>query len=308
MVLSFILYIFFTFVELNCENLFDYRHDEGKEDFEYLPESGRHWTKNRYWRKQNHIGQEILSCSEQIPDMIALCEVENDSVLNDLTKRSLLRNAGYEYIMTSSPDTRGIDVALLYSPFSFRPFRHYSLRVDPVKSMRPTRDILYVCGEIISGDTLHVFVMHAPSRYGGKRPTRKFRWQTAYRLNASVDSILSTNPRAHIIVAGDFNDEPDDEIPLHLESIGLHNITRNATGSNGAKGTYKYDGCWSRIDHVFVSNGLSSTVEKAYINDLPFLLEEDTKYGGLKPFRTYNGYRYQQGFSDHLPVVVRFKW
>ena len=132
-----------TVVELNCENLFDYRHDEGKNDEDYLPESTRHWTRQRYWRKQNHIAQTLLSCSDDgIPDLIALCEVENDSVLNDLTHRSLLRHAGYEYVMTSSPDLRGIDVALVYSPFSFSPIRYESLRVVPVEGMRPTRDIL----------------------------------------------------------------------------------------------------------------------------------------------------------------------
>ena len=105
MFLSLLLSGFFTFVELNCENLFDYFHDDGKQDVEFLPESTRHWTKNRYWRKLNNIAQELLSCSnEGIPDMIALCEIENDTVMRDLTKRSLLRNAGYEYIMTSSPD------------------------------------------------------------------------------------------------------------------------------------------------------------------------------------------------------------
>ena len=130
-----------TFVELNCENLFDYHHDEGKDDTEYLPEATRHWTKQRYWRKLNHIAQELLSCSDDgIPDLIALCEVENDSALIDLTKRSLLRNAGYEYLMTNSPDLRGIDVALLYSPFTFAPIRSYSIRVTPVEQMRPTRD------------------------------------------------------------------------------------------------------------------------------------------------------------------------
>ena len=134
-----------TFVELNCENLFDYQDDEGKDDSEYLPEATRHWAKKRYWQKLNNISQSLLSCSEEgIPDLIALCEVENDSVLHDLTKRSLLRNAGYEYIMTSSPDLRGIDVALLYSPFSFKPVKSCFLRVDPISGMRPTRDILYV--------------------------------------------------------------------------------------------------------------------------------------------------------------------
>ena len=78
-----------TFVELNCENLFDYHDDEGKDDAEYLPEATRHWTKKRYWRKLNNIAQELLSTSEEgIPDLIALCECENDSVLNDLVHES----------------------------------------------------------------------------------------------------------------------------------------------------------------------------------------------------------------------------
>ena len=66
----------FTIVELNCENLFDYHDDEGKQDEDYLPEATRGWTKKRYWRKQNHIAQTLLSCVDKgIPDLIALCEV-----------------------------------------------------------------------------------------------------------------------------------------------------------------------------------------------------------------------------------------
>ena len=38
----------FTFVELNCENLFDYRHEEGKDDMEWTVTSPRHWNKGRY--------------------------------------------------------------------------------------------------------------------------------------------------------------------------------------------------------------------------------------------------------------------
>ena len=158
--LSLLLSGFLTLVELNCENLFDYFHDEGKQDEEYLPDATRHWNKKRYWRKLNHTAQTLLSASDDgIPDLIALCEVENDSVMRDLTKRSLLRNAGYEYLVTQSPDLRGIDVALLYSPFTFSPIQSYPLRVKPVENMRPTRDILYVSGLIPSGDTIHVFVV-----------------------------------------------------------------------------------------------------------------------------------------------------
>lgn len=297
-----------TFVELNCENLFDYHDDEGKDDAEYLPEATRHWTKKRYWRKLNNIAQELLSTSDEgIPDLIALCEVENDSVLHDLTKRSLLRNAGYEYLMTSSPDLRGIDVALLYSPFSFAPIRSYSIRVNPVEDMRPTRDILYACGATITADTLHVFVVHMPSRYGGERYSRPFRKAVADRLCQSLDSIQRLSSDAQILIAGDFNDGPDSPVLQQICQHSIRNLTKEAKGQNGVRGTYRYKGEWESIDHILASPNIYNKVESARIHAPKFLLEDEKLYGGFRPRRTYNGMRYQPGYSDHLPLVVRLK-
>ena len=295
-----------TFVELNCENLFDYQDDEGKDDSEYLPEATRHWAKKRYWQKLNNISQSLLSCSEEgIPDLIALCEVENDSVLHDLTKRSLLRNAGYEYIMTSSPDLRGIDVELLYSPFSFKPVKSCFLRVDPISGMRPTRDILYVSGQVISGDTLHVFVVHFPSRFGGERYSRPFRKVVADRLCHSLDSIQRLNPDARILIAGDFNDSHDSPALKQIYSHNIQNLTKEAHGLHGVKGTYRYQGEWGSIDHILSSRALYNKVDTAFVHSPLFLLEEEKLYGGYRPRRTYIGMRHQSGFSDHLPLVVR---
>ena len=295
-----------TVVELNCENLFDYLDDEGKDDSEYLPEATRHWTKKRYWRKLNNIAQELLSISDEgIPDLIALCECENDSVLHDLTHRSLLRNAGYEYLMTSSPDLRGIDVALLYSPFSFAPVRSYSIRVNPIEDMRPTRDILYVCGEVASGDTLHVFVVHLPSRYGGEHYSRPFRKVVADRLCQSLDSIQGLSPDAQILITGDFNDDADSPVLQQIGRHGLYNLTKDARGENGVKGTYRYQGEWESIDHILSSRVLYNKVDTAFIHSPAFLLEDEKLYGGYRPRRTYNGMRYQPGYSDHLPLVVK---
>ena len=294
-----------TFVELNCENLFDCQHDSLKQDTEWLPDGQRHWTPARYWRKLNNIGQELLSCQEEgLPDLVALVEVENDSVVFDLTRRSLLRNAGYRYLMTQSPDMRGIDVALLYQPTSFRPLCYDYLEVTPLEGMRPTRDILYVQGETLNRDTLHVFVVHAPSRFGGERPTRPNRQLVMDRLMGAVRLLPAD---AKVVVAGDFNDYADSPSLVFLEQNGLHNVSRGAKGTHGAEGTYRYEGEWESIDHVLVSSSLLEHVKQAYVNDVPFLLEEEKKYGGVKPLRTFNGYRYQRGFSDHLPLVVRFQ-
>ena len=309
MFLTLLLSGFLTFVELNCENLFDYHHDEGKDDTEYLPEATRHWTKKRYWQKLNNIAHELLSCSDdRIPDMIALCEVENDSVLHDLTSRSLLRNAGYEYLMTNSPDLRGIDVALLYSPYTFAPIRSYSIRVTPVEQMRPTRDILYACGQTVSGDTLHVFVVHFPSRFGGEKYSRPFRQAAADLLCQFVDSIQAVTSEPKILIAGDFNDGDESLVIKQIEQHDILNLTKEASAPKDVQGTYRYKGQWESIDHILGSPSISNKVCAAFIHAPQFLLEEEKRYGGYRPRRTYNGPRYQPGYSDHLPLVVRFRW
>ena len=294
-----------TLVELNCENLFDVRHDSLKQDQEFLPDGARHWTRTRYWRKLNAIGQEFLSCASDLPDLVALVEVENDSVLHDLTRRSLLRNAGYHYLMTSSPDVRGLDVALLYQPARFRPICYDMLQVPVLKDMRPTRDILYIRGESQRGDTLHLFVVHAPSRYGGERQTRPHRIQVVKTLAQYMATLPAD---AHIIVAGDFNDYADSPSLKYLYDQGLQNVSADAHGQHGARATYRYQGEWRSIDHVLTSASLAQRIDSVYINDAPFLLEDDPVYGGKRPRRTFRGFRYQRnGFSDHLPLIVRFR-
>ena len=300
----------FTFVEYNVENIFDTRHDEGKQDEEFLPDATRHWTEKRYWKKLDRIGKSILSTTDDgIPDLVALCEVENDQTLTDLTKRSVLRNAGYEYVMTQSPDARGVDVALMYSPYTFSLIRSYGLRVETIEGMRPTRDILYACGQLVTGDTLHVFVVHAPSRNGGEKASRPFRLQAADRLLQAVDSVRAVSPDAKILISGDFNDYHDSPALQRICQHDLRNISKNALGRYGVRGTYRYKGEWNSLDHILVSPYIYNKVETVMIHSPKFLLEKDKFYGGYLPRRTYKGMNYQRkGFSDHLPLVARFKF
>lgn len=295
-------------VELNTENLFDTTHDSLKNDYDFLPDGNYHWSKHRYWQKVNRIGQTIIACGDgpkwRLPDLVALCEVENDSVLMAITKRSLLRKARYEYIMTHSPDERGIDVALLYSPFSFAPVGSQSIRIIPVAGMKPTRDILYVKGRVITGDTLHVFVVHAPSRSGGEAQSRPYRLHVATALANAIDSVYSSSPEAKVIVTGDFNDYSNSPSLQLLYAHGLKNVSSEAKGHNGAKATYRYHGEWRSLDQMLVSRNLKDNVAGCWIGDYPFLLEPDEKYGGVKPRRNYYGPRYNNGFSDHLPLIM----
>lgn len=304
-------------MEYNVENLFDCQHDSLKDDFDYLPEGKCQWTPSKYWRKLNAVARGIVlgaTQNEQFtpPDLVGLCEVENDSVLYALTHRSLLKGAGYEYVMTDSPDQRGVDVALLYQPVSFSYEKHYGIRVDTIPGMRKTRDILYVKGRIkVSEDGLadmHVFVVHAPSRRGGETVSRPFRLHVAERLMQSVDSLRAAEPEAKVLIMGDFNDYDGDAALEYIISKGMTDVSTKPylTKDAKVKGTYRYRGEWGSLDHIFLSKSLCKNISYSRIAAHPDLLEEDTKFGGYIPYRFFRGPVVHGGYSDHLPLLVEF--
>lgn len=322
--------IIFTFVELNCENLFDIYDDTLKNDDEFLESSLRHWDKRKYYEKLYNIGKEIISCAERpdergeghMPDMVALCEVENDSVMVGLTKRSMLWSYHFDYLITHSPDERGINVALMYNPNAFKLLESKSIPVE-LPNKKPTRDILYAKGLIINYDTLHVFVVHSPSRRGGEKETRKDRLAVANILVSQIDSLNKTIEsntlsqteknesllkQNHIIVAGDFNDYGDVPPLIKIESSGLNDLTKKANAlfeNIKCNGTYYYDEEWNMLDHIFTSSSFSDLLIDCKINNNPKLLEQN-QYGIYIPKRSYKGYKYNHGFSDHLPLIARF--
>lgn len=303
----------------NVENLFDCNDEPGKDDEEFLPEGKNKWTPYRYWQKQRNLARVIAAVGDQrLPDIIGLCEVEGDTVLTDLTRRSPLRTASYRYIVTHSPDERGVDVALLYLPGRFRPLAHQSI---PIKGGdRPTRDILHVRGLASPTDTLDLFLCHLPSRRGGERQSRPFRLQAAQTLRRAIDSLYRHTPQAKVVVMGDFNDNLTNT--RVAQSLGVAPSALTSSGfspslislnTDKQLGTYAYQGRWEIIDHILVTPSLlnaggrlSTSPRLARIAALPFLLTTDEKYGISIPHRTYIGPRYQGGFSDHLPVVVDF--
>ena len=71
----------FRVVSYNVENLFDCRHDTLKNDYEFLPDAVRHWNYTKYKKKLDNIARTITAAGGWTPPaLVALCEVENDSV------------------------------------------------------------------------------------------------------------------------------------------------------------------------------------------------------------------------------------
>ena len=283
----------------------------------------------------------------ELPALVGLAEVENRMVVSQLVRKTLLEELGYGYVHRESPDERGIDVALLYRKDCFRPLTVDSLRISGhvtrdilyVKMRRlsqigthagdlshrtlvPAQVVNDTIGaapsvspvngsSVISGsdrESVHVFVVHFPSKRGGARASDGRRAAAKGVLERAVDSLLRIDPASRILVMGDFNEAAVTvaglAAPPFAASCAVPStaVAASTPAQSAAPGTIKYHGRWEQIDHFFVSPSMDGQMQ---IFAPPFLLEDDPAYLGSKPRRTYVGPRYHGGLSDHLPIIFK---
>lgn len=344
----------YTVIFWNVENFFDTRPDPYKEDKNFTSGGEMRWNWKRFAAKRDALAKTMIAAQQeepQMPAIIGLAEVENRFVLNQLLYETPLYLGDYRIIHKDSPDRRGIDVALLFRKELFRPLQSRFLTVETTftndvdrqtaiqqearqtalqqearqtaiqqepfdTSITPeySRDILYVKGVLHDLDTIHLFVNHWPSKYGGEKVSGPKRKWAATLLANICDSILDKNPRSNILAMGDFNDTPEAELFGILEKLTMLEQNKAQKGESIIKGTIKYQGIWERIDHFFVSPNLLDNNEPVSITPAQFtivvsshLLERDRKFTGVKPRRTYIGPRYNGGLSDHLPIILKIQ-
>lgn len=310
----------YTFMFYNVENFFDCEDDSLTDDNEFTPEGDRRWNRNRLYDKSDRLSKVVLAAGKWNPPVfVGLCEVENLSVLELLTRQTSLKNYPYKIVHKDSPDERGIDVAFIYRSDLFRPIDYQAINLtDPTDKTFKARDMLRVSGVLKDCDTLHLFINHWPSRYGGIMETMKYRRMAAETLKKEIKELLAKYPAAKVICTGDFNDTPKDESLYGVleakktdnpaESGELINLSYNWMSEEIQ--TLKNQYSWQVFDQWIVSDYfltnsncvqfLGSEIFKA-----GFLLEPDSKFRGVKPKRTYNGFKHQEGFSDHLPILLR---
>lgn len=302
----------------NVENLFHPSNDTLKNDDEFTENGLRYWNFYKYKKKLAQIAQNSIAIGEwEPPAIIGLCEVENLQCLNDLVYNTPLLSYNYQIIHQESGDKRGIDVAFIYRPDFFKILSFKSFVLNFPDSLRASRDILYMKG-IIGIDTLHCFVNHWPSRYGGELATKPKRNFAANVLKSKFDSIQKINPSAKIIAMGDFNDYPSDEsmhqiLSAQKDTNQIHSTDLiNLIWQYEKKiGTNKYQHEWHILDQFIINQNLLKTTEQIYtsfslshIFKPSWLMTDELDGFGQKPFRTYHGFKYIGGYSDHLPIYV----
>ncbi len=311
----------FSILFYNVENLFDTEDNPETEDDYFTLDGEFHWTGKRLNLKLLNLSKAILNASGwNVPDIVLFCEIENKDVLEKLINNTPMKSFPYKIIHKDSPDHRGIDVGMIYTKDRFNPLEYKYYQVEVNQRKIATREILYVSGIVNGTDTLHIFGNHWPSRYSGFLETKSLRKAAAKLLKTKVDELYQKYAAPKIIIMGDFNDNPEDESLTEvlrakkaeepIESNQLYNLFFDRSRMNS--GTLKYQSQWFIFDQIIVSGSLLSSntgiytkPENAEIVSFPFIFEQDEKFGGKKPFRTFYGFSYTGGFSDHLPVLLQ---
>jgi predicted extracellular nuclease len=306
----------------NLENLFDAVDDPVKDDAEFLPESEKNWTNEKVEAKLSHLARVINSMnSGKGPDVLGVAEVEHQALLDEMIAK-YFNNKNYGVVYAESPDARGIDVGLIYNKDKFS---LAGMKVDTVTLPDKYATRLILNGNLVysSGDTLHFFINHWPSRRGGAEKSEINRIAAAKVLRNNIDRLFAESPESKIIMMGDFNDNPTDKsisevvkaTVVYCDSISLKNMKEVSNLAlrkfNAGEGSYFYQGKFDMIDQIMISNvllkgaGIKYLCESFEVYKPDFMVTQNGKYkGSANP--TFGGKSYLGGYSDHFPVTAKF--
>ena len=345
----------------NVENMFDNLHDldsslaNGKQDYTFLPKTSEFkrfcsamtgyykkecfetdWNDERAtWKVQNIA--KVINLIPKKPDILALAEVENENVVGQLA-----RKVGFEdsFVVSDSPDHRGIDVAILYNKKALEFVNSVQITVAGEALTKPTRNILRAEFKIkgtngmpIKGTSIFVYANHWPSQAAPSAA----RMQAAKILRKDIDKVTSSYKGTPYFVAmGDFNTIPKDK-PHPFDNLLTNSSTWKAAlvdsetwarsqvpdlDGSLLPGSYWYgtEKTWNKLDHIFVSKNLVNAYGVELIPASFFILnnkeimksyESSSRAGNsfMVPKRMNASATTQEGlgFSDHLPVGIDLK-
>jgi hypothetical protein len=144
------------------------------------------------------------------------------------------------------------------------------------------------------------------------------RLKAAATLRKRVDEILAADPKADIVMVGDFNDEPDNialrdhlRATASLEKLsdgGFFNSSAHL--ANEKQGTYLHEGKWNMLDHIILSPGLlddsgfrwkDGSSERIVRPELMY--QPPYPNAVARPSTTYTRNSFHKnGYSDHIAL------
>ena len=186
----------------NVQNLFD-GSDNGFEYDEFKNSAG--WNEEKYRARLNGIIGALKSDSLN-PDILALIEVENAAVIQDLAECS---NLGYYWTFFASAPDSPVGMGVL-SRLPLTETRVHSIHSSEGSIPRPVAEVWADTG---SGP-LVLMVCHWKSKLGGERKTEALRRSAAALIVRRLGEIAVKNPEIPVIILGDLNENYDEFIRI----------------------------------------------------------------------------------------------
>jgi endonuclease/exonuclease/phosphatase family metal-dependent hydrolase len=305
---------------------------------QFTPDGDYKWTDAKLAKNLANLGQSIRSMNGgKGPDILALNEVENASVVAKLRDEAL-GDLGYTTLChLDTEDKRGIDNAILSKhPMIGEPELHTVHKPgDPLWKDQKTRGILEATFDV-GGTPLTVLVNHWPAGLSWKERELQ-REDVGKQLRAIIEAKLAIDPDAEIIALGDFNANPTEtgkglgasgdpesvkgkKAPVYGTLACLADQLLAAKGkapsrslaavdallkSDGpAMGTH-YDSWskkWNALDQIFVSRGLLDDQGLSWVPGSTQIARSATISEGGKPRSTFPSEKYGEHTVESIGV------
>ena len=315
----------YTLMFYNLENLYDTVDDPLTDDDAFTPMGDKRWTRDKYLRKLANLSEifsAVASAHNGFPVVAGVSEVENLTVLQDLVSQKRMSGAHYKCIHFESNDARGVEVGMLYRPDKFT-----LMGCEPLKLVLRSgreyigRDILAAWGEI-EGEMFVFYICHFLSRRGGVASSAGFRRAGAETARDHAAALRKDYPDIKVVIMGDMNDSPSDyalaellkarKSPFNVPEGEYFNPFWKL--ADEGLGTSIHNHRWVLYDNIIVSHNLlpawpalkgfricriDAKNHYAEIFRRNFMLKKGA------PRRSYYGNTFDNGYSDHLPVLIK---
>jgi len=321
----------------NLENLFDAEDNPNRERkvARAVGSDLKDWDQEKLDKKIAQLAsvlKDMNKDSEGVsrgPDLMGLCEVENERVLELLVKAIGLPERDYEIDLIEGPDKRGIDVAFIYDKKKFAPHivdNEYIFSHEVVKRS-PTRDILQVNLATVEkpGEPIVFVGNHWYARTSGVYESEPYRIIAAETLSywlSRINEIHGDGGWVPVVVMGDFNDLPwERALVEYALSTRVASEVKNARSKPwlfnlmwpfvGVSGSYYYDNEPLMLDQFLVTKGFFEGESKftydpasvKIIAEANMMDNGQPRRFGLPAKSTYD----EDGYSDHFPISMVIK-
>ncbi len=335
-------------VTWNIENMFNPKTGGPRNDHSEF----EGWTLERYEKKLDRIGNVMNQIMNDYGNhdeafIWGLTEIESSEVVDDLLKR--VNRGNLKLANDNEFPHEYFDTAILYDSTKFE---LVDCRSRQTFWRFPKGDVTHATLRVkTSSELLEVFCCHLKARPANKYYTATYRQAVCDNLQTliwkmhggeevlkenqkikdpSISKITSYKRSPHVILMGDFNDEPFSPSMMeylcatydksyvisqsNMDKISLYNASWEGFDSD-KPGSYYYEAGmphkWNMLDQIIISPSLVRPDSIMSYDRLSFkVLFDYTTDENKKPIRTSfydenDNHVWQDGWSDHLPVTIR---